>query len=283
MNDPEIKSAPVAAARDAIRKPQLMIPVTAQDMDRERRRRTMKWLGVALAAILAGGIVYKRVADPGNAREAFDAGMRLVTATRYDQAIMNFNRAVDLQPNFADAYRMRGRAYVAESNADQAIRDFTRVFELRPSDALALAERGFARLDKRDYANAIADADRALALDPKLARAYSLRGTARRAAGDPRKAVEDFTKAVELELNLDNLFQRAATNQLIGEHEMAIADFTKALVEDPQQPHTYFARAKSRNAVGDTAGAQADIAAGRKIDGWYKAKSADELRSRRGG
>ena len=102
-------------------------------------------------AILAGGIVYKRVADPGNAREAFDAGMRLVTATRYDQAIMNFNRAVDLQPNFADAYRMRGRAYVAESNADQAIRDFNEAIRLDSKLAIAWANRGNAWTSKRKY------------------------------------------------------------------------------------------------------------------------------------
>ena len=267
MNDPEIKSAGEEPA-DAASKPLVLIPVTAEDVEREQRRRMMKWLAVALIAILAGWILYKRIADPRNAREAFDAGMRLVKATRYDQAILNFNRAVDLQPDFAEAFRMRGRAYVTEYSPDQAIRDFTRLAELQPRDALAPAERGFARLDKKDYANAIADADRAIALDPKLGRAYSLRGTARRAAGDPRKAIEDFTKAVELEPNLDNYFQRASTYQQIGEHQLAIADFDKALEEDPQQPHTYFARAESKSALGDSAGARADIAAGRKIDGW---------------
>ena len=50
--------------------------------------------------------------------------------------------------------------------------------------------------------------------------------------------------------------------------ELTAADFTKALEEDPQQPHTYFARAESRSAMGDSAGAKADITAGRKLDGW---------------
>ena len=87
-----------------------MIPVTAEDVERERRRRNLKWLAVALVVLAVGGIVYKRINDPRNAREAFDAGMRLVQATRYDQAILNFNRAVDLQPDFAEAYRQfRGR------------------------------------------------------------------------------------------------------------------------------------------------------------------------------
>lgn len=268
MSDPESKSEPRGGPANAAGKPLVLIPVTAEDVERQQRRRLLKWLVVALIALLAGGIIYKRVTDPRNAREAYDAGMRLLKATRYEQAILNFNRAVDLQPDFAEAYRMRGRAYVAQSNSDLAIRDFSRVAELRVSDASVLTERGFARLDKKDYANAIADADRAIALDPKLARAYNLRATARRAAGDPRKAVEDFTKAVELAPNLDNYFQRAATYQQLGEHRLAIADFDKAVAEDPQQPHTYYARAESRAALGDSAGAQADITAGRKIDGF---------------
>jgi tetratricopeptide (TPR) repeat protein len=243
-----------------------MIPVTAEDVARERRRKLLKWLAAALLVILFGWIVYKRINDPRNAREAFDAGMRLMKATRYDQAILNFNRTVDLQPDFADAYRMRARAYAAEANPDQAIRDLTRLSELVPGDTLALVERGFARMDKKDYPGAIADADRTIALDPKLARAYNLRGTARRAEGDPRKAIEDFSKAVELDPNLDNYFQRASTYQQIGDHAKAIADFSKALEEDPQQPHIYYARAVSRAAVGDAVGAKADIAIGKKID-----------------
>jgi tetratricopeptide (TPR) repeat protein len=95
-----------------------------------------------------------------------------------------------------------------------------------------------------------------------------LRGTARRATGDQRKAIEDFSKAVELEPNLDNYFQRASTYQGLGDHARAIADFNKALEEDPMQPHIYYSRAASRAAVGDQAGATADIATGKKIDGF---------------
>ena len=138
--------------------------------------------------------------------------------------------------------------------------------ELQPRDAAILAERGFVHLDQKDYPAAIADADRALALDPKLARAYNLRASARRATGDLRRAIEDFTQAIALEPNLDNYFQRASTYQKLGEHKLAVADFDQALAEDPQEPHIYYARAQSRAALGDSAGAQADTAQGQKID-----------------
>ncbi|MDP8989409.1 MAG: tetratricopeptide repeat protein [Acidobacteriota bacterium] len=268
MSDPHSKSAPPPGRPDAATKPLIMIPVTAEDVERERRRRLLKWLAGVLLALLLAAIIYKRVTDPRNAREAFDAGMRLIKTTRYDQAILNFKRAVELAPDNAEAYRMRGRAYVAQSDPAMAIRDFSRVSELQPRDATILAERGFVQLGQKDYPAAIADADRALALDPKLAQAYNLRASARRAAGDLRGAIEDFTKAIVWEPNLDNYFQRASTFQKLGEHKLAVADFDQALAEDPQQPHIYYARAQSRAALGDIAGAQADLLAGRKIDGF---------------
>ena len=137
-----------------------------------------------------------------------------------------------------------------------------------PADPEPLVERGFAYLDKKDYANAIADAVRALALNPRMGRAYNLRATALRATGDREKALADFTRAVELEPNLDNYFQRASTYQMLGQHKLAVADFDEAVGFAPDQSHCYFARAQSRAATGDLAGAKQDIEVGRKMEGW---------------
>jgi tetratricopeptide (TPR) repeat protein len=264
VNRPEINSP----GKLSPRQPLVLIPVTAEDVARARRHKIFIGLAAALVLLAAGGILYKRIMDPRNAREAYDAGLRLMTATRYEQAALNFSRVIDLKPDFADAYRMRGRVYVAEYRPDPAIQDFTKVIQLVPGDATALVERGFARLDKKDYSNAIADADHAIRLTPKLARAYTLRGTARRAASDPAGALEDFASAIQLQPDLENYFQRASTYQLLNQHRAAIEDFTNAIQADPQQPHIYFARALSESAVGDSAAARQDIAAGRKIDGW---------------
>jgi tetratricopeptide (TPR) repeat protein len=273
VDQPEIQSAPGAGGRarretPPQQPPVVLMPVMAEDVAREQRRKTLIRVGIALAVIVAGAAIYKRTADPRNAREAFDAGLRLMKATRYEEAALNFSRAIDLKPDFAEAYRMRGRVYVAEYSPDPAIQDFSKLIELNPKDAGALVERGFARLDKKDYANAVSDADRAIAIDARLGRAYNLRATARRAAGDPARAVSDFTRAVELAPDLENYFQRASTYQQIDQHKLAVADFDNALYIDPQQPHIYFARALSKAALGDAAGAKRDIETGRKLDGW---------------
>jgi len=265
MDGEEIKSAPGAEGPS---RPLVLIPVMAEDVERRQRKVVLSWVAAALALALVTWFVYRRAMDPLHAQESYDAGVRLIRDTHYEQAILNFDRTIDLQHGFADAYRMRGKAYLAETKPDAAIEDFTKLAQMRPADPDPLVERGFAYLDKKDYARASADAGRALALNPRVGRAYNLRATALRATGDLQKALADFTRAVELEPNLDNYFQRASTYQLLGQHKLAVADFDQAVGFVPDQPHTYFARAQSKAAIGDTAGAKEDIQTGRKIEGW---------------
>jgi len=247
--------------------PLILVPVTAEDAARRTRRiRAGLGIGAALVIIVAA-VIYKRSVDPIHAQESYDAGVRLLKIARYNQAILSFDRAVALRADFADAYLLRGKAYVGEAKTDRAIRDFSKVIELRPNDPNALLERGSAYLELKDFQRAIEDSNRALALDPKLGAALNLRGVAIRTMGDPRKALEDFKRAVELAPSEDNYYQRGATYQMIGEHRLAIADFDRVIEFKPDEAPGYFARAESRRAIGDERGAKADHLRGRILDG----------------
>lgn len=248
--------------------PTKLVPVTAEDVE---RRRLKLVLGITAAALILGvgsWYVYRRATDPIRAQQAYDAGVRLVRATRYEQAVLNFDRAIDLRSDFSDAYLMRARAKVALYQSESAISDFDKVVVARPKDAIPLTERAFAYLELKQWDKAINDANHAIALDPALGRPYNARATAYRAKGDLKSAIADFTKAVQNDPNLDNYFQRASTFQLLDQHREALADFDQAVVLAPDQPNTYFARAQSKIAVGDQPGAKQDMQLGRKLDGW---------------
>ena len=88
--------------------------------------------------------------------------------------------------------------------------------------------------------------------------AYSLRAVALRQTGNVQGALEDFNRAVELAPDELNYFQRAATYQMLGEHRLALADLDQVVALRPDGPQAYFARAQSRRAMGDAAGADQD-------------------------
>jgi tetratricopeptide (TPR) repeat protein len=246
----------------------VFVPVMAEDVQRVRRRNGIVIAAIALAVIFAGWYGYRRMVDPVAAEQAYTDGVRLFRANRYEQAILNFSRAVDLNSDLVEAYRMRGRCYALLSDPDKAIADFTKVSALLPADGAVLVERGFVYYGRKDFTHGMADATSALKLDDKLARAYNLRATIERSIGEIPRAIDDFSRAVALAPNLDNYFQRAATYQLINDHVHALADFDEALNISPAESHTHFARAQSRAALGDFKGAKEDIEIGRHIDGW---------------
>ena len=127
-------------------------------------------------------------------------------------------------------------------------------------------DRAAAHLGASDYQAVVADCGEALAKDPKLTYAYTLRGTAFRELHDLPQALENFNRAVELAPGLDNYFQRATVYQSMGDHTKAIADFDQVISLFPSSPMGYLARAKSREANGDLAGARSDREAGRVLE-----------------
>src|SRR5512136_1410327 len=78
-------------------------------------------------------------------------------------AVNDFSRAIELDPEYAEAYFSRGVLYWRElRNAYRAIRDMTRVLELAPQRAEALFNRAMAYQIRGDHEQAIADLEQYL-------------------------------------------------------------------------------------------------------------------------
>ena len=93
-------------------------------------------------------------------------GTYKLDACDYAAAIANYDRAIALNPDDAEAYHNRGIAKDAQGDYAGAIADYDRAIALNPEDADAYHNRGVTKAEQGDYAGAIADYDRVIALDP---------------------------------------------------------------------------------------------------------------------
>ncbi len=137
-----------------------------------------------------------RILQSGPANDAKVAayhhrGVGLLLQTKFDQAIVEFNEALRIDPTYKRSYNSRGNAWKGKGELDLAIADYNEAIRLDPSFAFPYNGRANAWYNKGEWDRAIADYDEVIRLDPSLAAPYANRGMAWRGKGDFDRALAD--------------------------------------------------------------------------------------------
>jgi tetratricopeptide (TPR) repeat protein len=117
--------------------------------------------------------------DPNYADAYYNRGLAHYDLKEYERAIEDYNKAIELDPNYVNAYYNRGLAYYYLMQYERAIEDYNKTIELDPNYAHAYNNRGIAYYYLMQYERAIEDYNKTIALDPNDADAYNNRGLAR--------------------------------------------------------------------------------------------------------
>lgn len=122
----------------------------------------------------------------------------VVKAKDYRAAIANFNKAVDLDPKYVDAWIRLGITKMDSEDFFGAEDDFTRAISLNKRSFKAYYNRGRLRLDMNNADGALSDFEHADRIKPKHASTLHYLGDAWSKNGDPVKAMEFWDKARKL-------------------------------------------------------------------------------------
>lgn len=128
----------------------------------------------------------------------FRKGVKFYHKKMYDDAIMEFSKAIQLNPKFAKAYYDRGLTYYTKGLYDNAISDYSKAIELESRLEVAYFNRGVVYYKKGDYDNAIVDYSNVLKINPRKWDAYFNRGLAYAEKGLNEQAINDFKKMIEV-------------------------------------------------------------------------------------
>lgn len=164
----------------------------------------------------------------------------------FTKAIDDCNRSIELDGEDPRAYHARGVARCRLSKVDDAIADQTQAIELDPDYVQAYIDRGYAwnlkgllvprsRKTPRPaeveacIAKAIGDTSEAIRIDPKYAFAFWTRAMLWESKGDFDQAIADYSEAIRLEPGTAYYISRAEAWRTKHDYDKAIVDYSEAI------------------------------------------------------
>jgi tetratricopeptide (TPR) repeat protein len=126
-------------------------------------------------------------------------GMAQETLENFEQAKTDYNKAIEINPEYANAYNNRGNIKAKQADYNGAIEDYNRAIELNSQFVEAYCNRGIAKENLRDYSQAMEDFDRAIELNSEYIDGYLRRGILKQDSGDYAGAIRDFDRVIEIE------------------------------------------------------------------------------------
>ncbi len=133
------------------------------------------------------------------ASKHLDDGTQFLRKGQYHQAIAELTKAIEIEPEYAEAYVKRGRAYYYLMRYKEAIDDYTQT----------------------------------ISRDRFIVDAYSGRGDVYRALGDVQRAITDYSTSIKKRKNALVMSKRAQSYLETGKLEEALTDYNYIIKRRP--------------------------------------------------
>lgn len=160
-------------------------------------------------------------------------GASLLQQGKMDEAIAEFQKAVDLDPKYAAAHLNLAYAYDRQGQVDMAIARYQKVIDLQPENLFAHNNLGVLYDKQGRYEEAIEAFEQALQIDPSDATALQNLENAKKSRGIVEERAERFTQArKEVEARPDDpraAYELGRLHASFGEKDEALEWIAKAL------------------------------------------------------
>jgi tetratricopeptide (TPR) repeat protein len=164
-----------------------------------------------------------------------------ITPTEYQYALANIQKAIDINPDYSEAYIVRySMIYTPLGCYQETIDDCNQILRIMPKCVEVLNDRGWAYAQLGYHLQALQDYDLALKVNPDLEIAYMNRGASYLAISNFEKASDDFQKVITINPNnIDAYYNRGVSSFYLGNYIHASINFKKAINVDSEHINSH--------------------------------------------
>ncbi len=172
---------------------------------------------------------------------------------KYEEAIKNYDKVIELDPDFIGQEAQQNRANVLEelgrhdesaAGYEKAIERLNQSLEKNPKDVGSWVGKGILFMEQRYYDKAISALDNATKIDPEYVLAWKIKGSVLLDdLGRSKDALEAFDRALELDPEDAQTWRgKGDTLYMMGRYEEAIKAYDTAIQIDPESGRAYLGK-----------------------------------------
>ena len=184
----------------------------------------MKQVVLFTGLVFLSGLVFSQ-----GAKDYTQKGREFYEKNEFMESLLNANKAIEMDPNYAAAFYLRGNIKDKFDDRHGAMKDYNTAIEKNPKFADAFFARGNVKMKLQDYYGAIADYTAAITINENYIEAYFNRGKAKQFLLAYEDAINDCSKIIQINpKNVDAYYMRGILRINFGDMKNGCLDLSKA-------------------------------------------------------
>lgn len=188
-------------------------------------------------------VVFSLTAVGQSAKKFYKTGDEFFKAGNYKDAITQYTSAIAINPEYEDAYFMRGCAYEITKDFSKASDDFNRAMIFDAKNEEICYHLGKCYYELKKYTEGLNILNKATILNRKYMPAYQVKILIMIATDQSFNAIKVSDTALALDGNAYNYYLQGLVNEKLNSNQKAEWAYTKAIKEDKKYIDAYVALA----------------------------------------
>ena len=219
----------------------------------------------------------------------FNEGREKLTEKNYDEALKKFDKVIQKDPEYWQAYHNRGLSKQKLKDFEGSIIDFTKAIELNLNPWFKSYEnRAFSKEKLGDIFGALEDYSKVIEINPGYEYGFYDIARLKEQLNEFDSALLNYSAAIKINENdPDYYYYRAGVRVKIKDFKGAIEDYSRVIKLDPKNYWAFHNRGEAKNNISDFKGAESDFAEALKINsqflwsyvqrGYMRSKNGDHI------
>lgn len=206
--------------------------------------------------------------DPNKQKQAYlESGEKYYKAGKYQEAVIEFRNAIQIDPRLAAAHWKLAGAYLKLGNSEAAYHELTETVSLDPGNADAQMDLAGLLVARRQFDAAQTAAEAALRLQPGSARAHAVLGEKYILTHERQKAIDELQKSVAADpQRVEGYAALGAAYLAAGRKAEGEAAYRKGVEVNPRSVPAHLALGQFWFAQGQMPGAEAEMRTAAGLD-----------------